>query len=87
MTREAGTMTMAQRLCGAREGSEEKMARLVRRVRSEYLEMPGLRLAPVQAARLLAIDPGLSESVLEALVADGFLSRTRSGAYLRAAAV
>ena len=66
---------------------EEKFMRLFQRVRGEFLEMPGLRLAPAQAARLLAIDPRLSESILDALVADGFLSRTRSGAYSRVSEV
>lgn len=67
--------------------SEERFTSLRRRVRGEFMEMPGLRLAPVQAARLLAIDPRLSESILNGLVADGFLCRTRDGAYLRATGV
>lgn len=76
-------MNSARMASASRVTCGETMARLVRRVRSEYLEMPGLRLAPVQAARLLAIEPELSESILEMLAADGFLSRTRNGAYLR----
>ena len=65
--------------------SEEHVTKLLHRVRSEFLEMPGLRLAPKQAARLLAIELSLSERILNGLVADGFLYRTRDGAYLRVA--
>lgn len=57
---------------------------LVARVRSEFLEMPGLRLAPAQAARLWALDRHTCDSVLKTLVDAGFLWRTREGLYLRA---
>jgi hypothetical protein len=63
----------------AREGDGTLLAR----VRSEFLEMPGLRLAPRQAARLWAVDPALSARVLDALVRSGFLRKTADGAYLR----
>lgn len=55
---------------------------LLLRARSEYLEMPGLRLTPWQAGRLWNIEPALSEQVLRLLVASGFLWRSRDGAYL-----
>ena len=57
---------------------------LVLRVRSEFLEMPGLRLTPAQAARLWALDRSTSELILDGLTAAGFLLRNREGAYLRA---
>ena len=57
---------------------------LLYRARGEFLEMPGLRLTPAQAARLWAIDRPTSTSVLDELAATGFLSRTREGAYVRA---
>lgn len=60
--------------------SEEK---LLERVRGEFAEMPGLRLAPHQAARLWSLDVHLSVRVLELLVGDGFLYKTADGAYLR----
>jgi hypothetical protein len=60
-------------------------ARLVDRARSEFNEMPGLRLTVAQAARLWALDGQTSEHILERLVAVGFLSRGARGAYLRAA--
>ena len=55
---------------------------LLLRARSEYLEMPGLRLTPWQAGRLWGIEPALSEHLLATLVSSGFLWRNREGAYL-----
>ena len=62
---------------------ETELVHLEARVRSEYIEMPGLSLAPPQAARLWALDRSLSERVLDQLVDAGFLRRTREGLYLR----
>ena len=59
------------------------MLTLENRVRGEFMEMPGLRLTPQQAARLWAMDRPTSESVLDRLASTGFLARTREGAYLR----
>ena len=56
---------------------------LADRIRGEFLEMPGLRLTPAQASRLWALDHQLSQRILEGLTSDGFLARTREGAYLR----
>ena len=55
---------------------------LLRRVRGEYLEMPGLRLTPSQAARLWGLGSSATAGVLEMLIDVGFLARTESGAYL-----
>jgi hypothetical protein len=63
---------------------DDRFSRLVRRVRGEFLEMPGLRLTPAQAARLWALDRGTSEQILDGLAMAGFLLRTREGAYLLA---
>jgi hypothetical protein len=63
---------------------EDRVSGLVRRVRGEFLEMPGLRLTPAQAARLWALDRGTSEQILDGLTMTGFLLRTREGAYLLA---
>ena len=57
---------------------------LVARVQGEFIEMPGLRLTPAQAARLWAIDRLTSERILDSLASTGFLARTSRGAYLRA---
>ena len=64
--------------------ADEGITPLLYRVRSEFLEMPGLRLTPAQAARLWAVDRPTSQRVLEGLTLEGFLLKTREGAYLRA---
>lgn len=56
---------------------------IVRRVRGEFLEMPGLRLTEPQARRLWALEPSLCNAVLAELVENGFLVRTRDGAFVR----
>ena len=44
--------------------------------------MPGLRVTLGQAARLWHLEPGTSESLLNALVVDGLLRRNADGAYV-----
>lgn len=56
---------------------------VVRRIRGEFLEMPGLRLTPQQARRLWRLDENACEAVLGALVDSRFLARTRDGAFIR----
>jgi hypothetical protein len=56
---------------------------VVRRIRGEFLEMPGLRLTPEQARRLWRLDETACEAVLGALVDARFLARTRDGAFVR----
>ena len=53
-----------------------------RRIQAEYLEMPGLKLTSRQAARLWQLDAATSTSLLESMVADGVLRRSRDGAYV-----
>lgn len=53
------------------------------RVRSEYFEMPDLRLTEAQAARLLGLEPEVCQAVLAALVFEGFLGRTSDGRFVR----
>jgi len=57
---------------------------LVQRVRSEFNEMPGLRLTPAQAARLLGLDQGSCERVINVLVRSSFLRWTTDGSVIRA---
>jgi hypothetical protein len=64
--------------------SDPAVSTLLPRIRSEFLEMPGLCVTPEQAARLWALDRTTSERILGELVSAGFLSRGRSGAYARA---
>jgi len=56
---------------------------VVRRIRGEFLEMPGLRLTAQQARRLWRLDESACNAVLGALVDAQFLARTRDGAFVR----
>ena len=56
---------------------------VLRRVRGEYIEMPGLRLTTAQAQRLWGLDRAACEGLLGALVESKFLFRTRDGAFVR----
>ena len=55
----------------------------LRRVRGEYLEMPGLRLTCRQAQRLWGLEPSVCEQLLELLVDEKFLYRLGHGMYTR----
>jgi hypothetical protein len=57
--------------------------RLVRRVREEFLEMPGLQLTPAQAGRLWGLERETCCAVIDALVAAAFLRWTAAGAVTR----
>ena len=56
---------------------------LVDRVRSEFIEMPGLRLTPAQAARLWGVDDASCDPVIAALVRSAFLRWTPGGMVVR----
>ena len=56
---------------------------VLRRVRGEYIEMPGLRLTTAQAQRLWGLDRDACDALLGALVDAKFLYRTRDGAFMR----
>ena len=56
---------------------------LVQRVRAEFNEMPGLRLTPAQAARLLGLDASSCQRVINALVGTAFLKRAADGSVMR----
>ena len=56
---------------------------VLRRVRGEFLEMPGLRLTAPQARRLWGLDAASCQNLLDALVDANFLFRTRDGAFMR----
>lgn len=55
----------------------------VSRVRDEYAAIPGLSLTPDQARLVFDLDREMCERVLDALVAEGFLSRTPNGTFKR----
>ena len=56
---------------------------VLRRVQSEFLEMPGLRLTGAQARRLWGLDAGVCEALLGQLVDANFLFKTRDGAFMK----
>ena len=59
---------------------------LLQRIRAEYLEMPGLNLTAPQAQRMWGLDCATCETVLATLIEAKFLSRTRKGLFVMAAA-
>ena len=60
------------------------MNELVGRIRSEFLEMPGLRLTVLQASRLWGLDEESCRRVIDALVGSSFLRWTAPGRIARA---
>ena len=56
---------------------------VLRRVKGEFLEMPGLRLTQAQARRLWGLDAASCDALLTALIDAKFLFRTRDGAFMR----
>ena len=56
---------------------------VLRRVKGEFLEMPGLRLTESQARRLWGLEAASCNALLNALVDANFLFRTRDGAFMR----
>jgi hypothetical protein len=55
---------------------------LLRRIRGEFLEMPGLRLTTRQAQRLFGLDCLSCDAVLTVLQDERFLSRTKNGQFV-----
>ena len=60
------------------------MNELVGRIRSEFLEMPGLRLTVLQASRLWGLDEESCRRVIDALVGSSFLRWSAPGTIARA---
>jgi hypothetical protein len=56
---------------------------VMRRVRGEFLEMPGMRLTEAQARRLWNLDAASCQALLTALVDSKFLFQTPEGAFMR----
>jgi hypothetical protein len=56
---------------------------LVRRVESEFKEMPGLSLTLQQAVRLFSLSQGPCQRILSELVKDGAMSLRKDGRYVR----
>ena len=60
------------------------MLAIINRVRSEFLEMPGLRLTRAQASRLWGLDAVVCQHVIDVLVQSAFLRWTAGGTIARA---
>jgi len=56
---------------------------LLDRIRSEYLEMPGLRLRREQARRLWGLEEGVCAELLDRLIDEKFLCCKADGSYAR----
>jgi hypothetical protein len=56
----------------------------IRRVRSEFVEVPGMQLTAAQAARLWHFEPEFCNAVLTAVVNTTFLVKTRHQTFARA---
>ena len=56
---------------------------VLQRIQGEFVEMPGLRLTPVQAQRLWGLERDVCDALLGALVDAKFLAETRDGAFVR----
>ena len=57
---------------------------VLRRVRNEFLEMPGLRVTVQQAMRLWGLERTACEAVIDSLLGSAFLRRTQTGTFVRA---
>jgi hypothetical protein len=57
--------------------------RPLKRIRAEYLEMPGLRLKLEQIQRLCGVDRSVCQMVLDSLVDAKFLGVSPDGHYAR----
>ncbi len=57
---------------------------VLRRLRTDFLELPGLRMTPQDGARLWNLDVDTCVRFLDSMVEEKFLIRTREGLYKRA---
>ena len=77
-------MTTAPASAGIHRRSEARHDAMLRRIRSEYREMPGHALSVRQAERMWNLPHYECERLLRELVDAGFLSRTDIGLFVRA---
>ncbi|HJZ75701.1 MAG TPA: hypothetical protein VKE51_28400 [Vicinamibacterales bacterium] len=64
--------------------NEELLRDWLRRIQSEFFEMPGLRLTKPQARRLWSLDPQFCDSLLDTLVSTHVLEKGPQGVYVLA---
>jgi len=55
---------------------------LIRQIRDEYQNMPGLKLTREQACRLWAVSNETCDAAIDALVEEGFLQKTGTGKFI-----
>ena len=65
------------------DAADDRLEALIRRVRAEYREMPGMHLTVQQASRLWQVDPTTCTRILARLVEEGFLKQTPTGTFVR----
>jgi hypothetical protein len=70
--------------CMKTQGTLPPVREVVRRIESEYREMPGLCLTAAQAQRLWGLNHATCVDALTLLVSRRVLKLTKSGMYLRA---
>jgi hypothetical protein len=61
---------------------QQSVERLMRRIRAEFLEMPGLSLTIPQAQRLWSVAPRTCEAALTSLIDSRFLRQTDRGLFV-----
>ena len=76
--------TQAHQTCRVTIYPKPAESELVRRIRGEFLEMPGMRVTPEQARRLWSLDRATCVATLESLFTSGFLARDANGRYHKA---
>ena len=60
------------------------IADAVNRLKGTFLEIPGTKLKPAEAARLCGLEPPVCGIILNALKDAGFLRRGSDGSFIRA---
>ncbi len=73
----------SSRLASSQAGIAPSDEYLLRRIRGEFHEMPGLHLTLGQAARLFGLREDACRAALGALTGEGFLARTPAGSFHR----
>jgi len=59
------------------------LCEILRRIRAEYCESPGMRLTRAQVQRFWGLDAPTCDVVIGQLLDTGFLKRTRADFYVR----
>ena len=84
MNRSASRGTPAHETCTVLIFKDHADEALLRRIRGEYREMPGMRLTEDQAIRLWGLDRPTCRKALSSLVASHFLEQDHNGRFAKA---